>query len=202
MSLLYFAVLQAVRSLGGFSAAAKKLQLRSQRGPRHGLKTPEQTAQALQEFMASHAPPEAQQLQLQQQLKGPARQSPRTRRRSGTAAAAASDVAKRLLAAAGLPTADAAASHGCSLADGDKSGTDGGEGLNGSRGACSAWRVMPSQQQLKAAGRADLVAALQRHGAIPVATLLGLPIARRGGRKKVIELLMPVLVDVCLFQRH
>jgi hypothetical protein len=162
--------------MGGFSAAAKQLQLVTQRSPKHSLASSEQTAQALQDFMTTHPPP------CDPSKVGPHQATSARRRRSTSTAttlgaSAASAAAKSLLAAAGLSR-----SHGLACHDSSSASSN---GVKGGRGTVEAWRVLPTQKQLKAAGRPDLAAALQRHGARSVAQLLGLPVAARGPKKKV-----------------
>lgn len=156
--------LQAVAQLGGWQVVSRQLGLTPQRQARRPVPaTPQQLAEALRQWMAATPPPAIRPEDTEAVKSNPMRsasQLPQTSRMDGVAAGAV---------AAGPSTS--------------RSSRD--RLVGGSDVQHRGWQQLPTQKQLLAAGRRDLVAGLQKHGARSVGALLRLPVSPQGPTTKV-----------------
>lgn len=159
---LLLVALQAVAQLGGWQVVSRQLGLTPQRQARRPVPaTPQQLAEALTQWMAANPPPAMPPRTMAALESDPmcsATQLPRTSRTQGVGAGAV----------------------GPSTSRSSRDRLAGGSDVQ-HRG----WQQLPTQKQLLAAGRRDLVAGLQKHGARSVGALLGLPVSPQGPTTKV-----------------
>lgn len=181
--------MQAILHHGGWYATAQLLQLRCVRSPPGSAagSTAEGLAEALLEFMATH-PPHPSSSSTGGGGDGSA---------GGTAGSSRTTSVRTILASRRLVVAR----HQWQQQQQPQS-----DGLNpaGTEAAAAAalpakhhqWQQLPTQRQLLAAGRPDLVAGLQRHGHETIRVMLGLPQPKRKRLRKV-SIMHPVLWQSC-----